>query len=181
MNQQAYRFMFSPSSKIMTVHNIILNPFSLAENRVRRDGNVQPTSVFPSGNGGVNQQEYITFLRELTNTDQKDFYELEEAEQARDKNKVTIHDQPIFLHRNLQKMQACRKSQKVRKSQGLVTYVIPLLQQLQFQSQTEDTIVISRKTSVLGKRKIMNQDLEVNQKMRDVVAKRLKLIDIGEE
>ena len=78
-------------------------------------------------------------------------------------------------------MQACRKSQKVRKSQGLVTYVIPLLQQLQFQSQTEDTIVISRKTSVLGKRKIMNQDLEVNQKMRDVVAKRLKLIDIGEE
>ena len=181
MNQQAYRFMFSPSSKIMTVHNIILNPFSLAENRVRRDGNVQPTSVFPSGNGGVNQQEYITFLRELTNRDQKNFYELEEKEQGADKNKVTNHDQPIFLRRNLQKMQGCRKSQKVRKSHGLVTYVIPLLQQLQYQSQTEDTLLISRKTSLLGKRKIMTQDIEVNQKMREVVAKRLKSIDIEEE
>ena len=78
-------------------------------------------------------------------------------------------------------MQGCRKSQKVRKSHGLVTYVIPLLQQLQYQSQTEDTLLISRKTSLLGKRKIMTQDIEVNQKMREVVAKRLKSIDIEEE
>lgn len=130
MNQQAYRFMFSPISKIMTVHNVILNPFSLAENRVRRDGNVQPTSAFTSGNGGINKQEYIEFLKTLTNTDQKTFYEYEDQDAEPiigDRNKVTMHDQPIFLRRNLSKMRGCRKSQKVKKTNGLITYVIPLL------------------------------------------------------
>ena len=69
----------------------------------------------------------------------------------------------------------------MRKQQGLVTYVIPLLQQLQYKSQTEDTMVIPRKTSILGKRKIMTHDLEVNLKMREAVAKRLKTMDIEEE
>ena len=98
-----------------------------------------------------------------------------------EKNKVTSHDQPVFLRRNLAKMKGCRKSQKVKNQQGLVTYVIPLLQQLQYKSQTEDTLVIPRKTSILGKRKIMTHDLEVNLKMREAVAKRLKTMDIEEE
>jgi hypothetical protein len=31
--------MYSPKSKIMTVHNVILNPFNLSENK-KRDGHV---------------------------------------------------------------------------------------------------------------------------------------------
>lgn len=42
---------------------------------------------------------------------------------------------------------------KVQKN-GLVTYMIPLLQQMQFKTQTEDVFIISRKnSSMLGKRK----------------------------
>lgn len=74
----------------MTVHNVILNPFCLSENRVRRDGNVQPTSVFPNSNGGISQQEYIEFLKEITTTRQGNFYEEEPKCEAG--NKVTQHD-----------------------------------------------------------------------------------------
>jgi hypothetical protein len=52
---------------------------------------------------------------------------------------------------------------------------------MQFKSQSEDILIISRKNSLLGKRKIITQDIEVNQKMRDVVAKRLKSIDLEQE
>ena len=95
MNQQAYRFMYSPVCKIMTVHNVILNPFSLSENRVRRDGNIQQNSVFPSGNGGISRQEYTGFLQEYTNTNQNTFYETEDQDQEPtegNKNRVTTHD-----------------------------------------------------------------------------------------
>jgi len=52
---------------------------------------------------------------------------------------------------------------------------------MQFKSQSEDVMVISRKNSLLGKRKIITHDIEVNLKMREVVAKRLKSIDLEEE
>jgi len=49
----------------MTVHNVILNPFNLSENR-KRDGNIVQMSLFPTANGGVNSQEYLEFMKDYT-------------------------------------------------------------------------------------------------------------------
>jgi hypothetical protein len=65
--------MFSPKSKIMTVHNVILNPFNLSENR-KRDGNIVQMSLFPPANGGVNSQEYLEFMKDYTVKNQNAFY-----------------------------------------------------------------------------------------------------------
>ena len=67
LNLQAYRFMYSPISKIMTIHYIVLNPFQLQEQKKRDSSNTLPASVlnpFPSANGGINSQEYLEFLKD---------------------------------------------------------------------------------------------------------------------
>ena len=119
----------------MTVHSVILNPFCLSENRVRRD-NVQPTTMFPNQNGGISIQERIDFMQQYTVENQNSFYLFDkeafgsmvsEANVA-NCNKVTSHDQPVFLNRNLRKMKQIRKQMKMTQSNGLVTYMVPLLQ-----------------------------------------------------
>tara|TARA_B110000285_G_C15009291_1_gene555559 strand:- start:225 stop:932 length:708 start_codon:yes stop_codon:yes gene_type:complete len=64
MNQQAFRFMYSPKSKIMTIHNVMLNPFNVSESK-RRDSNAQHMSL-TGPSGGVNAQEYLESLKEFT-------------------------------------------------------------------------------------------------------------------
>ena len=69
MNLQAYRFMFSPRSKILTIHFIVLNPFVIQEQKKRESTNPVPQNnlnPFPSTNGGINNQEYLEFLKTFT-------------------------------------------------------------------------------------------------------------------
>ena len=77
MNLQAYRLMFSPRSKIMTVHYIVLNPFQLQEVKRRDTANTLPAHAlnpFPSSNGGINSQEYLEFLKTYSTEDASTFY-----------------------------------------------------------------------------------------------------------
>lgn len=57
MNLQAFRFMFSPSSGIMSIHFVVLHPFSPQEQK-----KVQTNSAFVA----ITTQETIAGLTELT-------------------------------------------------------------------------------------------------------------------
>ena len=63
----------------------------------------------------------------------------------------------IFLNRNMNKMKRLRKSNhKVEVNNGLITRFVPLVQQLAFDSHTEDALVVKRleqKKALLHKRK----------------------------
>ena len=109
--------MFSPKSKIMTIHNVMLNPFNVSESK-RRDTNAQQMQLIIGPSGGVNPQEYLESMMEITNRKQSSFYYFDqqlynfdsESEDKEDlENKVTTYAQPIFLRRNLRKMKEIRK------------------------------------------------------------------------
>ena len=70
-------------------------------------------------------------------------------------NKVKQRDQPIFLKRNLVKMKRQRKlTEKVKVHNGLVSFMIPMVHQIQYETNTEDFFIMQRDSkSLLGKRK----------------------------
>jgi hypothetical protein len=63
INLQAFRLMYSPLSKIITVHFIVLNPFNLSDIKARKDGQASTACPFPSANGDVNSQEKLSELK----------------------------------------------------------------------------------------------------------------------
>ena len=63
INLQAFRLMYSPVSKIITVHFIVLNPFNLSDIKARKDGQALAACPFPSANGDVNSQEKLNELK----------------------------------------------------------------------------------------------------------------------
>jgi hypothetical protein len=63
MNQQAFRLMYSPKSCILTAHFICFNPFHLTDQNRRASAQLNALS---NQNGGVNQQEYLSFLKKYT-------------------------------------------------------------------------------------------------------------------
>jgi hypothetical protein len=71
--------MYSPVSKIMTVHFVVLNPFNLQENKQIKDKTVIQTYPFKNTNGNINQDEYLDSFLSLTRGRETEFYEQEEA------------------------------------------------------------------------------------------------------
>lgn len=145
MNQQAFRFMYSPISKIMTIHNIMLNPFNVSESK-RKDTNAQHMQLFLGPSGGVNAQEYLESMTDFTIKNQSSFYQFDqelynfdsesEGDQQNLENKVTTYAQPVFLRRNLRKMKEIRKTAiadkredeiKITQKNGIVSHMIPLI------------------------------------------------------
>ena len=95
----------------------MLNPFNISESK-RRDTNAQQMQLIIGPSGGVNPQEYLESMMEITNRKQSSFYNFDqqlynfdsESEDQEDlENKVTTYAQPIFLRRNLRKMKEIRK------------------------------------------------------------------------
>jgi len=60
-------------------------------------------------------------------------------------NKISEYSSTIFLNRNLVKMKRLRKSNhKIETLNGLIARIVPLAKQLTFETQTEDTLVVTR-------------------------------------
>lgn len=73
--------MYSPISKILTVHFVVLNPFYLQEVRVRRDGHAPPAYPFRNTNGDINQDEYLESLLHHTRGRETRFYDSDSEEE----------------------------------------------------------------------------------------------------
>jgi len=111
MSTQAFRFMFSPTSCIMSIHFIVLNPF-FYEQKVKKDAtiiNQLPARLQPIG---INNQETFSSIATLATDDKLD----------------TSNQHNVFLGRNLRKMKAIRKEHEssLRIHNGMHLNVIPL-------------------------------------------------------
>ena len=80
INLQSFRLMYSPVSKILTVHFVVLNPFNLQEVK-RRDGQALPACPFRNTNGDINLDEYLDALLPHTRGRETVFYESESDDQ----------------------------------------------------------------------------------------------------
>ena len=69
MNQQAFRFMYSPKSQIMTIHFITLNPFLMNDIKSKKEQPLGPNSQIPVAMGDINVQEKLEFLTDITAKD----------------------------------------------------------------------------------------------------------------
>ena len=83
--------MYSPQSKILTVHFVVLNPFNLQEIRVRRDGSTLQVCPFPSTNGDINQQEYLESLMVYTKDRETRFYDSDSEEDPMEEERSLLN------------------------------------------------------------------------------------------
>ncbi len=89
MNHQAFRLMYSPESKIMTAHMIVLNPFQINEPRGKNQGQ-GPQVAAPNTQEDVAEQELVATLKAFTTQHQTKFYEDEpEVERESIQNRVS--------------------------------------------------------------------------------------------
>jgi len=66
----------------------------------------------------------------------------------------------------------------ITQKHGIISHMIPLINQLSFTRHTEDVIVTKRKgtSSMLGKRKI-DHDIQINLMTKNLLEKRLKVVN----
>jgi len=114
-----------------------------------------------TSNGDVNPQEKVDFLTGVTNKDYAVFYESDAEHTRVDVNQISEFSANIFLNRNLEKMRKHRNPNKIQRKNGLITHLVPLMQQITYEQDTEDTMHLPRQ-SLLGKRRfsLMQQDLK---------------------
>lgn len=91
INLQSFRLMYSPQSKILTVHFVVLNPFNLQEIKVKRDGSTLQVCPFPSTNGDINQQEYLESLMVYTKDRETRFYDSDSEEDPMEEERSLLN------------------------------------------------------------------------------------------
>lgn len=129
MNLQAFRFMFSPKSKIMSIHFMVLHPFFMQDNK-KISNAPQPIQcripIHPI-NGDIHEQETVLGLVGTTNNP------MQLDEEPLPNGEVDTSPQ-IYLNRNLKRMKAIRnKDHNVLTENGLLLSFIPLTHQLAFE------------------------------------------------
>jgi len=82
--------MYSPESKIMTAHFIVLNPFLIQEPKGKKDAQTPQVAMpFPCTQGDINEQEMVSSLKAFTVQRQKQFYEGEAEVEDKILNRVS--------------------------------------------------------------------------------------------